>query len=119
MPHDKVLTADMRRSVEVCLECERICTEAVRHCLELGGAHASATHIGLLLDCASICQTSAEFMLRGSPHHPRVCGACAEVCQACATACDRLGDDELMRRCAEVCRRCATACQQMAGMAMK
>ena len=37
-----------------------------------------------------ICDTSARFMLLGSPHHARTCDAGAEVCEACAEDCDRL-----------------------------
>jgi hypothetical protein len=70
-----------------------------------------------LLDCASICHTSADFMLRGSDLHRPTCGVCAEVCQRCAESCERMAEDELDRRCAEVCRRCAESCRQMAGAA--
>jgi hypothetical protein len=54
-------------------------------------------------------------MLRGSDLHVLTCGVCAEVCMRCAEACERMGDDETMKRCAEVCRRCAESCRQMAG----
>jgi hypothetical protein len=68
-----------------------------------------------MLDCAEICETSANFMIRGSELHHLTCGACAEVCDRCAEDCERMGDDETMRRCAETCRRCAESCHRMAG----
>jgi hypothetical protein len=81
----------------------------------MGGRHAEAAHVRLLLDCAQICQTSADFMLRGSSYHARTCETCAEVCLACAENCERIGpDDDMMKKCAEVCRRCAASCRQMA-----
>jgi len=83
----------------------------------MGGQHAEPQHIGLLLDCAEICQTSANFMLRGSDRHMRTCAVCAEVCEQCAQDCERMGDDAQMRACAEVCRRCADSCRRMATMA--
>jgi hypothetical protein len=70
-----------------------------------------------LLDCAEICQTSANFMLRGSELHSRTCWACAEICERCARDCERLSDDAYMRACAEACRRCANSCKHMAAMA--
>ena len=78
---------------------------------------AEAAHVRLLLDCAEICQTSANFMLRGSDLHMRTCAVCAEVCQRCAESCERMGDDTQMRACAEECRRCADSCHRMATMA--
>jgi hypothetical protein len=116
MPHQ--ISKEMRECIENCSSCHSVCVETASHCLEMGGPHAAAGHIGLLLDCAQICATSADFMLRGSPFHAQTCGVCAAVCERCAEDCERLaGDDELMRRCAEVCRRCAESCRRMAAMA--
>lgn len=113
MPHH--ITDELRRCIEECQSCHEICLEAVAHCLQLGGKHAEAPHITTLLDCADICRTSADFMLRGSESHKRTCEVCAEVCERCAEDCERLSDDEMMRRCAEECRRCAESCRRMAG----
>jgi hypothetical protein len=74
-------------------------------------------HVRRLLDCADICQASANFMLRGSELHMRTCAVCAEVCERCAESCERLADDPQMRACAEECRRCADSCRRMASMA--
>jgi hypothetical protein len=82
----------------------------------MGGKHAEAAHIRLLLDCAEICATSANIMLRGSDLHGKTCGVCAEVCERCADDCARLADgDGLMTRCADMCRRCAESCRTMAA----
>ena len=81
----------------------------------MGGQHVEATHIRTLLDCAEICQTSANFMLRGSDEHKRTCAACAAVCQRCAEECARVTDDPVMQDCAETCRRCADSCEAMAA----
>lgn len=121
MPHEIHGKKDPRieQCIDVCLECQRICESAVPHCLSLGGRHAAPEHITLLLDCARICATGAEFMMRSSHHYTRVCAVCADVCQACAQACDMFKDDEMMRRCADICRRCADSCRQMAGVAVR
>lgn len=113
MAHDHT-AAEMQECTQNCLDCHSVGLETVAHCLEMGGRHAEASHIRLLLDCADICRASADFMLRGSAHHAAVCGVCATVCDACAADCDRMGDDdELMRECAQACRRCAESCRRM------
>ncbi|HSH79114.1 MAG TPA: four-helix bundle copper-binding protein [Herpetosiphonaceae bacterium] len=108
---------EMQQCIQNCTDCHRICLETVAYCLRMGGKHAEAAHIRLLLDCAEICQTSANFMIRGSDFHGRTCGVCAEVCEACAQDCEQMGDDAQMRACAEMCRRCAESCRHMATMA--
>lgn len=116
MAHERLMTPEMQSCIDECLECHRICMETATHCLMLGGKHADAHHIGTLLDCAEICQTSANFMLRGSHQHTETCGVCATVCDHCAETCESIGaDDDLMRRCAQACRRCAESCRKMAG----
>jgi hypothetical protein len=106
----------MRECIRNCSDCHDVCMETLSHCLARGGEHAGADHIRTLLDCAQMCDTSRDFMLRGSPLHPAVCGVCADACQRCAESCEALGaDDEVMQNCAEVCRRCAETCLAMAA----
>ncbi len=105
----------LQQCIDECTKCHDICLATIQHCLKRGGKHAEAGHITLLLDCAEICQTSANFMLRGSTLHRNTCMVCAEVCTRCADSCERLSDDEQMRACAEDCRSCAQSCEQMAS----
>ena len=112
--HGTQMSQDIERCISECLDCHRICLQTVQHCLEKGGKHASPEHIRLLLDCAEICQTSANFMLRGSPLHRRTCAVCAEVCTRCAESCEAI-DGEQLDDCAEACRSCAESCAQMAA----
>lgn len=85
------------------------------HCLKLGGHHVEPDHLRLMADCSQICQTAADFMLRGSPRHGMVCRVCSEICEVCADDCERVGR---MEKCVEACRRCGEACRDMALMAM-
>jgi hypothetical protein len=109
------LDDEMLAAIEVTRDCHKACLQTIPYCLQLGGMHAEANHIRLMMDCAEICQTATNFMLRGSDLHGQICGACAEVCERCAADCDRMGDDSRMAACAEMCRRCADSCRQMAG----
>jgi hypothetical protein len=108
-------TASMERCIENCSNCQRTCLEtAARH---FRGEHTPTleeTHVRLLLDCAQICSTSADFMMRGSAMHGHTCGACAAICERCADECERMGEDPYMAACAEICRRCAESCREMA-----
>lgn len=102
----------MQAAIKACLDCHSACLRmAMTYCIEKGGRHADATHLRLLMNCAELCQTSANFMLSGSSLHGRVCGVCAEVCEACARSCEQVGD---MSECVEQCRRCAKSCKTMA-----
>lgn len=108
-------SASMEQAIQACLECQGICLEtSLLYCLEVGGKHAEPTHIRLMLDCAEICQTSANFMRRNAELHGAVCAVCEQVCERCAEECDAFTDDEKMHRCAEICRTCAAACHNMA-----
>ncbi|MBL6748906.1 MAG: four-helix bundle copper-binding protein [Nevskia sp.] len=102
----------MQAAIKSCLDCHGTCLHmAMTYCVEKGGRHAEAAHLRLLMNCAELCQTSANFMLSGSPLHGRVCGVCAELCEACARSCEQVGD---MNECIEQCRRCAKSCRSMA-----
>lgn len=110
------LGREMQSCIDACLECHAICLDTVRHCLQIGGKHASPQNVTLLLDCAQICIASADFMLRESPEHSLACGACAAICRACAESCRQVGGPE-MERCAAVCDACAASCTKMAQQA--
>ena len=105
---------EIQDCIEACLNCHAACTMAAQHCLAQGDEKADIDMVGVLLDCAEICQTSANFMLRGSPYHGVTCAACAEVCRVCEEACRNFSDDEQLLDCAETCASCAEHCEHMA-----
>ncbi|MCA0455256.1 MAG: four-helix bundle copper-binding protein [Chloroflexi bacterium] len=112
------MSHDMAECIQNCLDCYSSCVVTVPHCLKMGGEHASQTHITTLLECAELCQTSANLMLMKSSRHFDVCGICAKACEACAAECEAMaGDDRQMLACAAVCRECAKSCKQMAVLA--
>jgi hypothetical protein len=104
---------EMRRCVDDCLACHRVClTTLSQHCLDVGGKHIEPRHTRLMLACAEICRTSAFFMELGTEFHKRTCAVCADVCAECAKSCEGFDD---MQECAEACRRCAESCRRMAA----
>ena len=106
------LTTDMQAGIDDCLSCHAIClSHAIGRGPDEGGRHTPPAHTRLMLDCAGICRTAADFMARGSDHHRRVCLLCEEICRACAAGCQELGD---MQECVEACWRCAATCEEIA-----
>lgn len=105
--------------IQACRACEQSCASSLGHCLRLGGRHSTPEHITLLLDCAKICATATDFMVRGSEHSAHTCRVCADICEACAQDCQELSDDPMMVQCAAACNKCAKACLEMAAMAAK
>ena len=96
--------------IDACNECSRVCLQHIEHCLTLGGAHAEAGHISMLLACATVCRTAAELMSLNSGWHPTLCDVCAQVCDECSDECEELGD---MEDCVSACQDCAEACREM------
>jgi hypothetical protein len=106
----------MSGAINAALHCHATCVQTIQHCLQKGGRHAEASHISILTDCAQICVTSADFMLRESQLHAQVCGVCADACEACAKSCQTMNDDDMMQACIDACNRCAQECRHLAGM---
>ncbi len=101
----------MREAIGSCLACHTLCLKmATVHCPDLGGKHVIKGHLGMLINCAELCKTSADFMISESPLHSRVCLICAEVCEACAKSCIQVGQ---MQDCVDECLRCAKSCRAM------
>ena len=106
------LSSEMQTCIQNALDCHVSCTNMLsNHCLEMGGKHVEPKHFKLMLDCAQICITSADFMARMSDHHTHICAECAEICLACAASCDAVGG---MQECADAARKCAATCGAMA-----
>jgi len=95
------------------LECYQTCTQTIIRCLTIGDKHAKPENLNLLSDCARMCNTNADFMLRKSTYHPQTCGLTADICDECADTCDRF-DDDFMKECASTCRRCSESCREIA-----
>ncbi len=109
---ENMLSDEVRECLKDSLECYQTCTEAIVRCLKMGDKHAEPEHLNLLMDCAKMCSTNADFIARNSTYHPQTCGLTADICDECADTCDRF-DDDFMRECASACRRCAESCREI------
>lgn len=97
-----------------CMECYESCTSSIQHCLSEGGKHIEPSHLNLMMECARLCQISAEFMMSGSAYSEDLCNVCSEICDACAESCLAVDvNDKMMQECAEICRRCSRSCNKM------
>lgn len=107
-----------KQMVEECIEittkCANVCQESIDYCLQQGGKHVQPHHMKSLIDCAEICRTCDDYLLRRSEHMGEICGVCADVCVTCAESCASMTGDKKMQECADICNRCADACRRMA-----
>lgn len=109
MDHDHIRHA-VQLAVQDNLDCYRACLETHTYCLQMGGKHAEPAHLRLLLDCAAICKTTSNFILRQSEFTAEVCDLGTEICLRCAESCERIGpNDEEMKLCATACHLAAEA----------
>jgi hypothetical protein len=107
---------EMKKCIQLCRDCHAMCTQTILHCLKLGGRHAAPDHIRLMEDCAQMCATAADYMLRESPFHDRICRLCSDLCKQCGKDCEQVAaEDQMVKECIEMCRKCAGSCERMAS----
>jgi hypothetical protein len=112
MSHE-MMSESMQRCIDLCRRCHETCLGMfLRHCVKVGGKHVAPDHARLMMDCAIICQTAADFMTTGSHFHARVCGVCADICEACAKSCRDLAG---MESCVRACSDCAASCREISA----
>lgn len=99
--------------LEACADCYQTCTETIAKCLTMGGVHSDPRLINLMTDCATICITNINFILRSSTYYPQTCDMAVGICDECGDECDKFEED-FMKQCAAVCQRCAETCCELA-----
>jgi hypothetical protein len=101
---NQTISKEVQQCIEACRECQRCCVA-----LETSGGVDSKT-IKTAKDCAEICQTCANFVMRDSQFAAGIRKLCAEACKACAAACEKASRGSIAQECGAACRRCAEAC---------
>lgn len=102
----------LQACVQACDDCQRILLDAAR-----GGADGASGRAmrRLLLDCAEICEATANYASAGSVFLPEVVAACVRLCDECGAACEALPADAGLDACIDACRRAAAACFALSG----
>ncbi len=54
------LSEAMHECIDRCQTCEATCIETVSHCLVMGGRHAEADHIQLLMSCRAMARSMSH-----------------------------------------------------------
>jgi len=113
MPGMQPGTMTAQSCIESCWQSHVMCLQTERYCMEMDGMHSTAAHLTLLADCAAMCETTADTLLRRSAQHAAICIACAQLCDSCAADCEAFRGDARMLECARTCRGCAEHCRAM------
>ena len=107
-----VLSSDLRAGIALCRRARLVLQGAAVRSFDAGGMELDPVHLRLLLDCAQMCEMTADFMSRNSPYHLYLCEVCAAICEACAESCALAG---AMEECAAICQECIVVCRALAG----
>ena len=100
----QMISREVQQCIEACRECQKCCVA-----LETSGGVDSKTILAAK-DCAEMCQTCSNFVVRDSHFAGHIRKVCAEICKNCAAACDKMSRSSIAKDCAAACRRCAEAC---------
>lgn len=107
----------LRACIEACVSTSQTCTACADACLSENVVEDLTRCIRTDLDCADICQTTANVLSRHTGFDANVTraivGACAVACAACADECGQHTEHEHCRVCAEACRNCRRACDEL------
>lgn len=106
-------TDKYQKCIDACNTCAQACHECIKLCLNEPDVEARKCCIGMLMECACICQESAAFMSMDAQHVKESCKLCATICEKCAQEC-RMFKDTHCIRCADECNACANECKMMA-----
>ena len=114
----KLQGAELARCVEACVICATTCTSCADACLSEEMVKELAHCIRINLDCAAICATTGQILLRQTEPEWRLLyrqvQACQAACRACAATCDQHAQmHDHCRVCAAVCRDCEQACDKL------
>jgi hypothetical protein len=93
--------------IEACRECQAACLELLAYSVRMQGYYSELGHVRLLQDCAKACETTVDFLLRGSEIRNGMLALCADLCRRCARDCQRFDYDQRLLDGAATCLRCA------------
>ncbi len=93
------------------LQCAVECEHCANACLDEGDHLPMMVNcIRLDRDCATICRSTADLIIRGSEISDKALEICAEICTKCAEECGS-HDMDHCQECSKACMECAEACK--------
>lgn len=101
---------------KACDDCARMCNMCAAHCTKMvaDGKKEHLATVRTCVDCASICKSASEIVIKSGPFSDLICTACADACKRCGDACEKHAEhDPIMKQCASECRKCENACRTM------
>lgn len=107
-------TDKYQKCIDACAKCAQACFECLKACMNESDAAARKACMGMLLECALICQQAVAYMSMDAQYAMDLCKLCAAICDKCAQECDMFKDDHC-KKCTDICRQCANECHMMAG----
>lgn len=104
------------REAERCIDALQACYAACMRNVSYGNVKKSGPiqeeHVRLMLDCAEMCQTAANFLIRESDHYLRICREAAEICKDLASSCEGVDGMDGIR---STCDECVSVCRVIVG----
>jgi hypothetical protein len=102
-------------STQSCMEACTQCHQTLMHTVMQYSLPHDTTQFDielfrLMMNCAELCQTTANFQLSDSKFCRQVATLNAQLCEECAAGCERRGD---LEDCVQACRECAECCRNL------
>ncbi|MBN9396738.1 MAG: hypothetical protein J0H83_15920 [Candidatus Melainabacteria bacterium] len=92
-----------------CEKCAKVCKETIAYFKSKGGKYTEGKNVQILEDCIRTCETSADFIRRGSSNASKIQAVCKEICKQCAQMCKSMNDPKL-KDCIQSCLECEACC---------
>jgi hypothetical protein len=100
--------ARFKDCIEACLKCVHMCYRCASADLQ-EEQHHMARCVQLNLECAAVCNATAQLMSLGSEQSVAIAKLCAEICRKCEGEC-RKHIMQHCQECANACHHCAVLC---------
>lgn len=96
-------------SIDKCLQCASMCSAYLEEHKQLSG---DSSTLKIVLECISICLSTAKLISIGGQNAQIMCNACIEICEYCASSFEANRDMGSFE-CAEACKNCVEGCRQL------
>lgn len=103
---------EAERCIDALQACYAVCMRSVSYGYVKESGPLQEEHVRLMIDCAEMCQTAANFLIRESDHYLRICREAAEICKDLVSSCEGVDG---MEGILSICDECVSACRVIVG----